>query len=122
MAPKKVPPKPVKIKKEVIVEYKLRHILSKDEKRINDAYKMFDENYLQKGEEITPDTFGGVAQKISECPSAKKGGAIGWFGKGKLDPEFEKVAFRMCEKSISPVFKASKGFHIVYAEEKRTKK
>eukprot|EP01059_Diplonema_ambulator_P016215 TRINITY_DN2757_c0_g2_i1.p1 TRINITY_DN2757_c0_g2~~TRINITY_DN2757_c0_g2_i1.p1 ORF type:complete len:136 (+),score=63.81 TRINITY_DN2757_c0_g2_i1:51-410(+) len=119
MAPKKVPPKPVKKKKEK--EIKIRHILCKDEKKINDAYEMFDQNYFQKGETVPVETFGAVAAKISDCPSAKKQGALGWFGKGKLEDEFEKVAFSMREGNMSQVFKGSKGFHIVFLEETREK-
>eukprot|EP01064_Diplonema_japonicum_P023497 TRINITY_DN33937_c0_g1_i1.p1 TRINITY_DN33937_c0_g1~~TRINITY_DN33937_c0_g1_i1.p1 ORF type:complete len:138 (+),score=46.74 TRINITY_DN33937_c0_g1_i1:54-416(+) len=120
MAPKKAAAvKPVKKKKEK--EIKIRHILCKDEKKINDAYAMFDQNYLQKGEEISADTFGAVATRISDCPSAKKGGALGWFGKGKLEDDFERVAFSMRENNISHVFKGTKGWHMVYLEQTREK-
>ena len=38
--------------------------------------------------------FAAVAKRFSSCPSRKDGEDLGWFGKGQMVPEFEKVAFR----------------------------
>ncbi len=40
-----------------------------------------------------------LARELSECPSKSQGGSLGWFGKGRMAPEFEAVAFN---ETISP--------------------
>eukprot|EP01061_Rhynchopus_euleeides_P015050 TRINITY_DN2584_c0_g1_i1.p2 TRINITY_DN2584_c0_g1~~TRINITY_DN2584_c0_g1_i1.p2 ORF type:complete len:119 (+),score=62.11 TRINITY_DN2584_c0_g1_i1:65-421(+) len=118
MGPKKPAAKPVKKKKEV--EVRVRHILCKDEKKIRDLYQMFLENHINKGEDVPLSVFGDCA-RISDCPSGKKQGALGWFGKGKLEEVFERTAFSMRKGSISDVIQGSKGFHIIYLEDSREK-
>ncbi|KAJ9444090.1 Foldase protein PrsA [Diplonema papillatum] len=119
MPPKKPVPKPVKKKKEI--ELKLRHILNREQKKLDDLYAFWNDTYLSKGEDIPVDVFGAAAKKMSECPSAKKDGQLGWFGKGKLEDDFEKHAFCMREKTVCEPFKGSKGFHIIYVEQSREK-
>ena len=119
MPAKKPAPKPKKPKKEV--EVKVRHILCKDEKKIRDLYQVFNDNHISKGEDVPLDVFGGCAQKVSDCPSGKKLGVLGWFGKGKLEDAFERKAFSMRKGTISDVFQGSKGFHIIFLEDTREK-
>lgn len=40
-------------------------------------------------------------------------GDIGWFKRGELVPEFERVAFCLRQGEISPVFRTVFGFHVV---------
>ena len=51
----------------------------------------------------TTRTFAKLANKHTMDPSnqGKKGGDLGWFSKGRMVPEFEKVAFHLSlEKSL----------------------
>lgn len=57
--------------------------------------------------------FEDVARTVSECSSAKKGGDLGEFGRGKMDKAFEEVVFKLKVGELSPVFETKYGFHIV---------
>lgn len=62
-----------------------------------------------------------VARTESEDPgSGSKGGDLGWFGKGVMVPEFEKVAFSMAPGEISKPFETSYGWHIIKKIDSRT--
>ncbi|MGB7569202.1 MAG: peptidylprolyl isomerase [Chitinivibrionales bacterium] len=57
--------------------------------------------------------FGACAKKYSQDPNASTGGDIGWFKKGDIKPEFEKVAMTLKSNEISDVFETDVGFHII---------
>src|SRR6266851_10061270 len=64
--------------------------------------------------------FADLAKKYSEDPgSAKSGGSLGWIGKGRTVPEFEKVAFSLPKGSTSNLVKSSYGFHIIHVDDKQ---
>jgi peptidyl-prolyl cis-trans isomerase C len=85
------------------VQARASHILVKTEDQANQILKR-----LADGEE-----FDKVARRFSSCPSGKNGGDLGWFGKGQMVPEFEKVAFENdTGKVVGPV-KTQFGYHII---------
>lgn len=47
--------------------------------------------------------------KYSECSSAKAGGNLGWFPRGKMEGKFQDVAFSTPEKECSQPFKGANG-------------
>lgn len=63
---------------------------------------------LAKGEKFT-----NIAQEISLCPSGKKGGDLGTFGRGKMVREFELGAFALQKGQISGIVKTKYGHHII---------
>ncbi len=61
------------------------------------------------------ENFGTLAKEVSDDPSAKtNGGALGYFGQGRMDPEFTKAAFEL--KNVGdvsePVLSAF-GYHLI---------
>jgi peptidyl-prolyl cis-trans isomerase C len=79
------------------------HILVKTEDQAKQIMKR-----LTDGEE-----FAAVAKRFSSCPSGKNGGDLGWFGKGMMVPEFEKVAFEEeVGKVVGPI-KTQFGYHVI---------
>jgi peptidyl-prolyl cis-trans isomerase D len=107
-------------------EVKVSHILIKtpaagadgkvDEKGVAEARK--------KAEDILKQLKGGakledLAKKYSDDPgSAKQGGSLGWIGRGRTVPEFEKAAFSQGKGQTSDLVKSSYGFHIIRTEDK----
>eukprot|EP00761_Pharyngomonas_kirbyi_P000309 gb/GECH01000309.1/.p1 GENE.gb/GECH01000309.1/~~gb/GECH01000309.1/.p1 ORF type:complete len:161 (+),score=40.39 gb/GECH01000309.1/:1-483(+) len=58
-------------------------------------------------------TFESIAEKYSDCNSAKRQGDLGTFGKGKMQKPFEDAAFSLNIGEISNPFDTASGVHIV---------
>lgn len=79
------------------------HILVKTEKEVNNVLER-----LKKGEK-----FSAIAKDVSLCPSKKRGGDLGTFGRGQMVKEFEKAAFALEKGQISGIVKTQFGYHIL---------
>ena len=131
------------LKKRVIVEAFLKKKLD-EQANITDAdlQKFYDQNkdkfktgdqvrashILVKTEKEAQDILGQIknggnfeelAKKYSIDSAKAMGGDLGWFSKGSMIPEFEKVAFAMKEGEISNVVKTQFGYHIIKLTGKR---
>lgn len=111
----------------VAEQVKVRHILIKiplpapgakeDEKAIADA-RAKAEGVLK--ELKAGGDFAKLAEKNSDDPgSAKNGGELGWIGRGRTVPEFEKAAFSLAKGQTSDLVKSSYGFHILNVQDKQ---
>ena len=69
--------------------------------------------------EVNTSNFAAKANQYTEDPSGKgKGGDLGSFGKGRMVPEFETVAFSQKPGTISAPVKTAYGYHIIFVEKK----
>ena len=59
------------------------------------------------------EAFEEVAKDVSTCPSSAKGGDLGFFGRGQMDPAFEKAAFELEVGQTTDVVKTSFGYHLI---------
>jgi len=64
--------------------------------------------YMKQGK-----TFEQLALERSMCPSKKKGGSLGWFGRGMMVPEFEKACFSAKKGDIIGPIKTQFGYHLI---------
>ena len=107
-----------------------RHILisvkSADEVKSPDAAEGLDKPQARaKAEEVLKrikagENFEAMAKEYSTDPGSKEsGGDLGWFGKGRMVPEFEKAAFALQPGQISDIVESPFGFHIIKVEERR---
>jgi len=79
------------------------HVLVKTEKEANAVLER-----LNKGEK-----FANIAKEVSLCPSKKRGGDLGTFGRGKMVKEFEEAAFALQKGQTSSIVKTKFGYHII---------
>ena len=61
--------------------------------------------------------FSTLAEEYSECPSKKRGGDLGWFGKGSMVRPFEVAAFSAEEGAVVGPVKTEFGWHLIYVYE-----
>jgi peptidyl-prolyl cis-trans isomerase SurA len=69
---------------------------------------------------IQGESFSTMAILYSEDPgSARKGGELGFYGRGELYPEFEATAFGLRPGEVSEIIETQAGYHIIQMMERR---
>ena len=101
-----------------------RHILVKFDAKNSDSVAAALEKAkaikarLAKGED-----FAKIAKAESDDPGSKdKGGDLGFFGRGRMVPEFETAAFSSPLKKVTDPIKSEYGYHLIEPLEKRPAK
>jgi peptidyl-prolyl cis-trans isomerase C len=69
---------------------------------------------LDQGED-----FAALAKEFSQCPSAEKGGDLGYFERGKMVKPFEDAAFSMNPGDVSDIVVTPFGFHLIKVTDKK---
>ncbi len=90
-----------------------RHILVKTKEEAEAVRKRI----VEGGED-----FAKVAKEVSIGPSKSKGGDLGYFGRGRMVPAFEKAAFALKPGEVSEPVKTQFGWHIIKVEDKKEAK
>ena len=109
-----IPFVPTEVEVEIIT---LQPRISMEEtNRVKDKLREYTDR-VNKGET----TFATLARFYSEDPgSARKGGELGYKGRGMLDPAFANVAFNLTDpKKVSKIVESEFGFHIIQLIDKR---
>ena len=82
---------------------KARHILVEQEYEAKDI-----ERKLSEGK-----TFEDMAKAFSKCPSGKRGGDLGEFGRGRMVKSFEDAAFGLNPGEVSKPVRTQFGYHLI---------
>lgn len=90
-------------------EVRASHILVKTEE---EASKLKEQ--IEGGKD-----FGDLAAEHSLCPSGAKGGDLGFFGPGRMVPEFDQAAFSLPVGQVSQPIQTQFGWHIMLVTESR---
>jgi peptidyl-prolyl cis-trans isomerase C len=69
---------------------------------------------LEKGED-----FAALATEFSQCPSAQKGGDLGYFRRGQMVKPFAAAAFALNPGEISEVVETQFGYHLIKLTDKK---
>ncbi len=102
-------------------EYEILQIVKRPPVGIDEKLAVKDQLYqIRKRILDGESSFSTMAILYSEDPgSAKKGGELGFTGRGEFAPEFENVAFNLRDGEISEVVETQFGFHIIQLIERR---
>ena len=94
------------------------HILFKTDGKDDAAVKAKAEDVLKQARAGAD--FAELAKKYSEDDaSAKNGGDLDYFGKGRMVPEFDQAVFAMQPGQISDLVKTQYGYHIIKLTDKK---
>lgn len=97
---------------------KAKHILCEKFSHIEEIYKALTEAY---GNYPPSSEFAKFAMDKSECSSKKRGGDLGYFGRGTMHGDFEKAAFNLQIGQMSEIVKTTFGYHIILVEDRKNK-
>ncbi len=64
--------------------------------------------------------FATLARERSTGPSGPNGGELGWFGKGRMVPEFEEAVLAMGAGDVSDPVQTQFGWHVIKLNDRRT--
>lgn len=63
--------------------------------------------------------FAALARKVSQCPSAAKGGDLNWFARKQMVKEFEDAAFALQKGEMSKPVLSPFGWHIILLTDRK---
>ena len=103
----------------VAEQVRARHILIKSEDETKESMDQALDEINKIKAKIRADNFSQMAKKYSQDPGSKdKGGDLGVFSRGRMVPEFDRLAFSSPPGQITEPLKTKYGYHILLVEEK----
>ena len=104
----------------VSAQYEIAQLVKKPPITLDEKLAVKDRLYELRSRILKGERFSTLALLYSEDPgSAKKGGELGFQGRGELVPEFEAAAFALKDGEISEVVETEYGYHIIQLIERR---
>lgn len=101
-------------------KYEIAQLVKKPPITLDQKLEVKDRLYKMRKRILDGERFSTLALLYSEDPgSAKKGGELGFHGKGEFAPEFEAAAFNLRDGEISEVIETEFGFHIIQMIERK---
>lgn len=101
-------------------EYKIAEIVKNPPISVEEKLRIKEQLMDLRKRILAGENFSTMAVLYSEDPgSAKKGGELGFYGRGQLYPEFEAVAFKLQDGEISNVLETEAGYHIIQMIERK---
>jgi peptidyl-prolyl cis-trans isomerase C len=102
-------------------EVRARHILIKLSSEASDEEKTYSKKEMQAilEEAKSGADFAELAKKHSQCPSAIRGGDLGYFARGDMVKPFEETAFALEPGQISDIVETEYGYHIIRLEDRK---
>lgn len=101
-------------------KYEIAHIVKRPPITLDEKLAVKERLYKMRKRILDGERFSTLALLYSEDPgSAKKGGELGFHGRGEFAPEFEAAAFNLRDGEISEVVETEFGFHIIQMIERR---
>jgi peptidyl-prolyl cis-trans isomerase C len=90
-------------------EFNASHILVETEEEANEIKSQLDDGA----------DFAELAKEKSTGPSGPNGGELGWFGKGRMVPEFETAVVGLDKEQVSDPVQTQFGWHVIILNDKR---
>ncbi|KAL1796757.1 hypothetical protein ACET3X_005297 [Alternaria dauci] len=69
--------------------------------------------YEQGADDPNAKSLSELASTESDCSSARKGGDLGFFGRGDMQKEFEQAAFELEKGQVSGMVETASGVHLI---------
>lgn len=105
---------------QITTEYQIAHIVKKPPINVEEKIRVKEQLLDLRSRILKGENFSTMAILYSEDPgSAKKGGELGFYGRGQLYPEFEAIAFKLNEGEISNIVDTEAGYHIIQMVERK---
>lgn len=104
----------------IVTEYVIAQIVKKPPINVEEKLRVKEQLLDLRKRVLDGENFSTLAILYSQDPgSAKKGGELGFYGRGQLYPEFEAVAFKLKEGEVSNLVDTEAGYHILQMIERK---
>lgn len=93
-------------------------IISRSRQEALDMLQKYRDEIISTEKDVL-EAFKELANRVSDCSSARNGGDLGEFGRGQMQRPFEDAAFSQNIGDVGPVVETDSGLHIIYVVSRR---